>query len=171
MNSDQFPLASFVPVQAIYEKWSLVWISVHAYLWRLASHSERPAIQSAIQNVTTHTTSRRGQRSTLEIIFDILGTKMTIGQFGYERHDPTVYSLNFLSPSHLIFIHPTHMCWSFDRVSSVIEGDYISKRTSRRSSEVILGSRRQFGAPSISISNHMNTVNHNLLSVSDTIME
>ena len=30
-----------------------------------------PAIQSAIQNVATYTTSRRRQRSTLEIILDI----------------------------------------------------------------------------------------------------
>jgi hypothetical protein len=35
------------------------------------SHLERPAIQSAIQNVITYTTGRPGQRSTLGIIFDI----------------------------------------------------------------------------------------------------
>ena len=35
------------------------------------NYSERPAIQSAIQNVTTYTTCRRGQRSTVGIVFDI----------------------------------------------------------------------------------------------------
>ena len=36
-----------------------------------ASHSERPAIQSAIQNVTTYTKGRRGQKDAVGIIFDI----------------------------------------------------------------------------------------------------
>ena len=36
-----------------------------------ASYSARPAIQSAIQNVTTYTTCRRGQKGAVGIIFDI----------------------------------------------------------------------------------------------------
>ena len=55
----------------VYRKRSLLRLYVHAYLWRLASYSE-PAIQSAIQYVTTYTTGRRGQKGAAGIIFDIV---------------------------------------------------------------------------------------------------
>ena len=55
------------------------------------SRSERPAIQSDIHNVTTYTTSRRGQTFTLEIIFDITSRVNKIYSCNYIRTVESVH--------------------------------------------------------------------------------
>ena len=70
-------LKNYFIKKLLYRKWSLLRLSVNAYLWRLASHSE-----PAIQNVTTQTTGRRGQKGAVGIIFDIAfwKAKVTLNQ-------------------------------------------------------------------------------------------